>query len=224
MATGYAMGVFIVFEGIEGCGKTTQIKLLGSYLEQKKIPCLLTREPGGTPVGEEIRKIFLHSRHKEIIPLAELLLVTAARAQHISQVIQPALEEGRVVVCDRFADATVAYQGYAGGIALDMIHKSHELFCSSLRPDLTLLLDCTVDAGLARSRDRNRATGIEVAEGRFEDKALAFHEKVRQGYLAVARQDPGRFRIIHAEQSVDIVHGEVCRVVAETLKGKGYAV
>ena len=218
------MGLFVVFEGIEGCGKTTQIKLLSGYFEKRNLPCLLTREPGGTPVSEEIRKIFLHSENKEITPLTELLLVTAARVQHINQVIQPALDAGTIVVCDRFFDATAAYQGYAGGISLDMIYRSHELFCSGLRPDLTLLLDCPVEAGLARSRSRNRDAGREKEDGRFEDKALAFHEKVRRGYLEIAKKEPPRFKIMHAEQPADSLHEEICAAMTEKLREHGYAV
>ncbi|MEI6126007.1 MAG: dTMP kinase [Pseudomonadota bacterium] len=217
------MGLFIVFEGIEGCGKTTQIKLLSGYFEKRNLPCLLTREPGGTPVSEEIRKIFLHSEHNEITPLTELLLVTAARVQHIQQVIQPALDAGTIVVCDRFFDATVAYQGYAGRISLDLIYRSHELFCTALYPDLTLLLDCPVEIGLARSRSRNRAAGREKEEGRFEDKALPFHEKVRQGYLELAKKESRRFSIMHAEQPAEALHTAICEVMTQKLREHGYA-
>jgi dTMP kinase len=219
------MSLFVVFEGIEGCGKTTQIKRLGSYLGSRKLPYTVTREPGGTPVGEEIRKIFLHSDNKDnITPLTELLLVTASRVQHIHQIIKPALNEKKIVLCDRFSDATVAYQGYAGGVPLSVIYRCHELFLDSIKPDLTILLDCPVDVGLGRSRSRNRAEGKQREEGRFEEKALKFHEKVRQGYLDIAGKEPGRFRIIDSEQSVESIHEEVCLVIIEKLREKGYAV
>ena len=218
------MGLFVVFEGIEGCGKSTQIQLLGSWLERKNIDCIITREPGGTATGEAIRKIFLHSDNRELTPLAELLLVTAARVQHVCQVIRPALDKNRVVVCDRFFDATVAYQGYAGGVTLDLIEKTHALFLDSITPDLTILLDCRVPVGLERSRSRNRAEGKETAEGRFEDKTVAFHEKVRRGYLERAARETERFRTLDAGQPVEAVHREVCGIVVETLRGRGYAV
>jgi dTMP kinase len=218
------MGLFLVFEGIEGCGKTTQVALLGTYLESRRLACVATREPGGTSVGEEIRKIFLHSNNREITPLTELLLVTASRIQHVHQVIQPALAADRIVLCDRFFDATVAYQGYAGGLELDLIYRTHELFLASLTPDLTLLLDCPVEVGLGRSRSRNAAAGRQHEDGRFEAKDLEFHGRVRQGYLAIAGREPGRFRIIDARQSVAQMHQDVCAAVAEKLQERGYAV
>ena len=219
------MGLFVVFEGIEGCGKTTQIKRLGSYLESRKLSYTVTREPGGTPVGEEIRKIFLHSDNKDnITPLTELLLVTASRVQHIHQVIKPALSEKKIVVCDRFFDATVAYQGYAGGVPLPAIYRCHEIFLDSINPDLTVLLDCPVEVGLGRSRSRNVAEGKQREEGRFEEKALDFHAKVRQGYLDIAGREPDRFRVIDSDQSVENIYAEVLLVVTEKLREKGYAV
>lgn len=218
------MGLFITFEGIEGCGKTTQIKLLARYLEALRLACVLTREPGGTPVGEAIRGIFLNSGNTELTPLTELLLVTAARAQHLHALILPALAAGKIVVCDRFFDATAAYQGYAGGLDLARIDQAHELFCAGIRPDLTLLLDCPVERGLARSRDRNKAEGIELAEGRFEDKDLAFHGKVRQGYLELARREPGRFRTIDAAASIADMQEQIAACVGAQLREQGHAV
>jgi dTMP kinase len=218
------MGLFIVFEGIEGCGKTTQIKLLCSFFEEKNLSYSVTREPGGTPIGEEIRKIFLHSDHKEIDPLTELLLITASRVQHVHQVIRPALAENRIVVCDRFFDATVAYQGYAGGLPLQLIYNCHELFLQSIAPDLTILLDCAVEVGLDRSRTRNRKEGKEKVEGRFEEKVFGFHEKIKQGYIELAGKEPDRFKIINSERSVESIYGDICSVISEKLKEKGYAV
>jgi len=218
------MGLFIVCEGIEGCGKSTQVKLLDSFFAKRNLEYVVTREPGGTPVGEKIRGIFVHSDNKEILPLTELLLITAARVQHFSRVIEPALNGNKIVLCDRFFDATVAYQGYAGGVPLPLIHKSHELFLNAVHPDLTILFDCPVAVGLQRSRSRNTAEGIERAEGRFEDKTLLFHEKVRKGYLRLAEQEPARFAVIDALQSVEAVHAQVCRNVIAALKEHGYAV
>ncbi len=216
------MGLFIVFEGIEGCGKTTQIALLESYLAEKKLPVIRTREPGGTPVSEEIRKIFLHSSNKEILPLTELLLVVAARVQHVQQVIKPGLDRGAVVLCDRFFDATAAYQGYAGGVSLPVIDQCHDLFLEALAPDITLLFDCPAETGLRRSRSRNREEGIEETEGRFEDKDLAFHTKVRNGYLERARREPERFSVIDAQSSIEETREEILRIVKPVLQERGY--
>jgi dTMP kinase len=218
------MGLFISFEGIEGCGKTTQIQLLAKFLESRGLACILTREPGGTAVGEAIREIFLRSSNTALIPLTELLLVTAARVQHIHEVIIPGLAAGKIVLCDRFFDATAVYQGYAGGAPLELIQRSHELFCGALTPDLTLLLDCPLDVGISRSRARNRAAGLELAEGRFEDKDMAFHGKVRQGYLACADGDPGRFHIIYAGETIQAIHENIAGCVTAKLREKGYAV
>ncbi|MCP4715529.1 MAG: dTMP kinase [Deltaproteobacteria bacterium] len=216
--------MFITFEGIEGCGKTTQMKLLREFFAEVDVPCLLTREPGGTAVGEEIRKIFLHSDNTELLASTELLLVTAARVQHINMVIRPALAQGKVVVCDRFFDATAAYQGSAGGVEPAMIEKAHAIFCDSFLPDLTILFDCPVEIGLGRSRSRNRDEGIEKMEGRFEDKDICFHEKVRAGYLERADREPGRFVLVDTRQSVEAVHQQVVQVVREGLGKVGYVV
>jgi dTMP kinase len=216
-------GLFITFEGIEGCGKTTQIGLLADFLAKSGRGVLLTREPGGTAIGESIRGIFLNSGNRELTPAAELLLVTAARVQHIEQVIMPALAAGTIVLCDRFCDATLAYQGYAGGVDLARIRQSHELYCRGLRPDLTLLLDCPVELGLSRSRARNSAAGIQQAEGRFEDKEIAFHDRVRQGYLALARQEPRRFHIVDGAAAIQQMQDEIRARVEELVRERGHA-
>ena len=216
------MGLFISFEGIEGCGKTTQIELLGKFLESRGLACILTREPGGTAVGEAIREIFLHSSNTSLIPLTEILLVTAARVQHIHEIIIPGLAAGRIVLCDRFFDATAAYQGYAAGASLSLIERSHELFCGNLEPDLTLLLDCPLELGIARSRARNKAAGQELAEGRFEDKDMDFHARVRRGYFARADQAPARFHIIHAGETIQSIHDNIVGCVTAKLREKGY--
>ena len=218
------MGLFIVFEGIEGCGKTTQISRAGDFLKQQNLPFIITREPGGTPIGDEIRKILLSSKNTDIIPLTELLLYTASKVQHLQQIINPALNSGTMVLCDRFFDATVAYQGYGEGILLPLIEKVHSMFLPDLAPDLTILLDCSAELGLNRSRRRIRLEGKEQAEGRFEDKELTFHERVREGYLQLARREPERFRIVDAGLSVDKVHEKICSCITEKLREKGYAV
>ena len=157
--------MFITFEGIEGCGKTTQIRLLSEYLKERGLDCITTREPGGTDIGEAIRGIFLHCDHDDIQPITELLLVTAARAQHVAQVIKPQLQAGKIVLCDRYFDATVAYQGAASGLDIESIMQSHKIFIDSLMPDLTILIDCAVEIGLKRSRERNLDTGRQKSWG-----------------------------------------------------------
>ena len=165
----------------------------------------------------------MRSSNTALIPLTELLLVTAARVQHIHEVINPGLAAGKIVLCDRFFDATAAYQGYAAGASLELIERSHELFCDNLAPDLTLLLDCPLELGIARSRARNKAAGQELAEGRFEDKDMAFHARVRQGYFARADQDPDRFHIINAGETIESIHEKIAGCVTAKLREKGYA-
>lgn len=218
------MGLFVVFEGIEGCGKTTQIHLLHKYLEGCRIPVISTREPGGTLLGEEIRRIFLNCKHHAMLPMAELALVTAARIQHIHEVIQPALDAGRIVLCDRFIGATIAYQGFAGGIPRKVIENCHNLFCNGLSPDITVLLDCPADIGLERSRKRITAEGKAKTEGRFEDKNISFHERVRQGYLTLAEENPERFIVLDARQTVEAVHRKMIDKLLPQIRKYGYAV
>jgi dTMP kinase len=218
------MGLFIVFEGIEGCGKTTQISLAGDFLKKNHIPYFITREPGGTPIGDEIRKILLDARYQEIVPLAELLLYTASKVQHLQQVIQPALDKGTLVLCDRFFDATVVYQGFAEGIDMSLIQHVHSQFLQGFSPDLTILLDCPVELGIGRSRHRIKSEGKEQAEGRFEEKERAFHERVRQGYLHLARTEPQRFHIVDARQAVEAVQHNICSRLTDKLRENGYAI
>jgi dTMP kinase len=190
-------GRFITFEGIEGSGKSSQISLLADHLRANHRAVTLTREPGGTPIGDQVRKILLDSGNKALDPSAELLLYAASRAQHLKEVIRPALESGAIVLCDRFSDATLAYQGYGRGLDLDMIHALDRLVTAGMRPDLTVVLDVEAAVGLARARGRNSQQGLE-AEARFENEALAFHERVRQGYLTLAREAPDRMKIVDA--------------------------
>ncbi len=218
------MGLFVSFEGIEGSGKSTQIKLLSDYLATRQIPFTVTREPGGTPVGEKIRNIFLQKSSTEITPFAELLLVNSARIQHCVEVIKPSLEQGKVIVCDRFFDATVAYQGYASGVDLEIIFKTHNIFLDNIIPDITFLMDCPVEIGLNRSRKRNIDTGIDEQEGRFENKVLSFHERVRAGYLSIARKEPGRIMVIDANRLENEIHANICLKISKKLKEKGFVI
>lgn len=202
---------FVTLEGGEGSGKSVQTLRLAGRLEARGLDVVATREPGGTPVGESVRGIVLHPPGgARVDPLAELLLFEAARAQLVATVIRPALERGAVVLCDRFADSSLAYQGYGRGIDLDLVERLNAIATGNLRPDLTLLLDVPVDVGLARRRQEG---GLNSLDG--ED--VAFHERVRQGYLALARREPARWRVIDATRSVDEVAEAVWSAVREWL-------
>ncbi|MEK6697615.1 MAG: dTMP kinase [Nitrospirota bacterium] len=210
-------GVFVTFEGIEGSGKSTQIGLLADYLTASGRPVTLTREPGGTPIGDQVRKILLDPASKGLDPVAELLLYAASRAQHLREVILPALEKGRVVLCDRFSDATLAYQGHGRGLDIDMIRALDRIVTGGRRPDLTILLDIGAAAGLARARGRNSSRELEH-EGRFENEETAFHHRVREGYLALAKEQPERFRVVDASRSPDEVGREIREIVDDMLR------
>ena len=201
------MGFFITFEGIEGCGKTTQINHLTAYLKEKSLPFLLTREPGGTAIGDRIRQILLSSENSRMEPVTEFFLYVAARAQHISQVVLPALTDGKTVLCDRFTDATVAYQGNGRGLNPAWIEEIHDRFLNGLKPDLTFLLDLPVEEGLRRAW--KRMENQTVKEDRFEKEALAFHRRVREGYLLLARKEPNRIIVLDGLKDESSLHREI---------------
>ncbi len=205
--------MFITFEGIEGSGKTTQIELLIPVLEAKGYECISTREPGATRIGEKIRAILLDSSHTNMLPITELLLYEADRAQHLREVIEPALAANRVVVSDRFFDATTVYQGYARGFDLKLIEQMHDMVVGKMKPDLTLILDLPVDVGLKRAWQRISNQSNSVREDRFEKEDLVFHEKVRQGYLTLARLEPERIRVIDASRDPATAHKEIVEIV-----------
>ncbi|MGD2127236.1 MAG: dTMP kinase [Desulfobacteraceae bacterium] len=209
--------MFITFEGIEGCGKTTQIKRLVRRLKRYGIPVVNTLEPGGTQIGKHIRGILLDSLNKNLTPLAELTLYAADRAQHVAEVIKPALDQGNWVICDRFFDATVVYQGSARGQDMQLIQLLNEKVTRGIRPDMTFLLDCPVEVGLERALERNE-TGLDKGQDRFENEKMAFHEKVRQAYLALARKEGKRFIIIEAIADKDEVEEEIFRHIKPHLK------
>lgn len=200
---------FISLEGGEGAGKTTQIVHLAAYLADRGLKTILTREPGGTAIGKRIRAVLLDPHHSGMAPETELLLYMADRAEHVQAVIRPALAAGTTVLCDRFFDATLVYQGAARGLTAEWIARLHDLVFAGLKPDLTLLLDLPPEAGLARAR-RQLERGVRSSrESRFEEEALAFHQRVRTGYLALAHQEPGRFRVINAGQDEDRVRQDI---------------
>jgi dTMP kinase len=202
------VGFFITFEGVEGCGKTTQIKLLAELLAARGISTVLTREPGGCPIADKIRAILLDAENKALSPLAELMLYAAARAQHVTEVISPALESGKIVLCDRFCDATVAYQSFGRGIDRSVIDSLNSHACQGVTPDLTVLVDCDPVIGLERARLRIEATS-GPREERFELEALAFHHRVRAGYLHLAAQEPHRFMIINGAETIEEIFAAI---------------
>lgn len=208
-------GVFITFEGIEGSGKSTQIVQLANHLSAHGRSVTLTREPGGTAIGDQVRKVLLDPANTALDPKAELLLYAAARAQHLAELIRPALKAGKIVLCDRFSDATLAYQGYGRGLELELIRSLDRIVTDGLRPDLTILLDIDAATGLARARGRNSRGGLE-GEARFENERLSFHERVRQGYLELAKHDPARFRVVDASPSPEIIQNRL-RQIADGL-------
>src|SRR4030067_220646 len=207
---------FITFEGVEGSGKTTQIQRLKKYLTQKGIPCTVTREPGGCPIGEKVRKILLNPDHREMVPMSELLLYEAARAQHVNDMLQPFLKKGGVILCDRFNDATLAYQGYGRRIDLRWIERLNHLSSQGIRPDVTFLLDCPSDVGLKRALQRNRERKQEREE-RFEKEEIQFHRRVRKGYLAIAKKEPRRVKVIDTRQGEDKVFNKIRKTVDNLL-------
>ena len=187
--------MFITFEGIEGCGKSMQAKRLVNRLRELAVPLVFTLEPGGTTVGQKIRLILLDSRNQHLSPLTELLLYAADRAQHVEEIIKPALEQEKWVLCDRFFDATTVYQGYARGLDMKLIVTLNEKASPGIRPDITFLIDCAVEVGLKRALKRNK---IQFQEGqdRFEREKKDFHEAVREGYLTMAMEDRERFVVV----------------------------
>jgi dTMP kinase len=203
-----AQGTFITLEGPEGAGKTTQLKLLSKWLEEQNIEHVITRDPGGTALGKPIRRILLNS-DTPVHPVTELLLYEADRAQNVSEIILPNLNEGKVVFCDRYIDSTIAYQGYGRDIDRKLIDLLNEIATQGLRPQCTILFDIESSAGLARLHPSGH--------DRLEREAIEFHQKVRNGYLELAKQDPKRWRIIDAAGPMSVVQEELRRIVGEAL-------
>lgn len=209
------MNKFITFEGVEGSGKSTQVKLLGEYLIGEKITLLLTQEPSGTPIGRKIGDILFNRGHQAMCPETELFLFCAARAQHVREVILPALKDGKYVLCDRFSDATFAYQAEGRGLDPGFIKTINDYCAENLKPDLTLLFDLPVETGLQRAGRRDAELKDPSSADRFEKEKLDFHNRVRQGYLNLCSADPGRFRVIDAARPMDVIAEDVRRHVME---------
>lgn len=205
-------GVLITFEGTEGSGKSTQIKCLSRYLMDKGLPILTTLEPGGTPLGIKLRETLLTSKADEIAPLPELFLYLAERAQHVKDVIIPALSEGKIVISDRFLDATVAYQGYGRNLDLTLIEKLNGLASQGIKPDLTILLDMEISSGIERAKGGGKGDRLEE-EGDF------FHNQVRKGYLNIAALEPERVKIVDASDSMDSIAVTIRKHIDELLVG-----
>lgn len=205
--------MFITFEGIEGSGKTTQITRLRDHLQAQGQEVLLTLEPGGSRIGRELRRMLLHMESKDITGPAELFLYLADRAQHVAQVVRPALAAGTIVISDRFADSTVAYQGYGRGLDPRELHHFNAVAVDGLWPDLTILLDLDPELGLKRALTRNLRDGKIVDEGRFEAESLDFHSRVREGYLTLAALHRDRIHIVDASRPADEIFADVRALV-----------
>ncbi|MDD2897160.1 MAG: dTMP kinase [Desulfuromonadaceae bacterium] len=202
------MGLFITLEGVEGSGKSTQIRNLAEFLTARGIQTTLTREPGGCPIADKIRTILLDAENKTLSPLSELMLYAAARAQHVTEVIAPSLEAGNVVLCDRFCDATLAYQSFGRGIDRGVIENLNRLACQGVSPDLTVLIDCDASVGLERARRRINATA-GPREERFELEELSFHQRVRAGYLQLATEQPDRILVIDGAATIKDIFASI---------------
>ena len=209
-ASANSPGRFITLEGGEGAGKSTQIQVVKDYLEARGIDVIVTREPGGTPVGQEIRNLLVSGDKDKWSPLSETLLILADRAAHLERVIRPALADGKYVVCDRFFDSTRAYQGIAGGLGLEVIHNLQQPVLGTTLPDVTLLLDIDPEKGLSRAQERG-------GDLRFESKTLAYHQTLRQAFLDFAKQEPERMVVIDADRDIEAVSTDIITVLGERL-------
>jgi len=207
---------FVTFEGVEGSGKTTQVRLVAEHYSGRGVSVLTTREPGGTELGNELRALLLQARKEALSPMAELLLMEAARAQHFTHVLSPAMDKYQLVLCDRFTDATLAYQSGGRGLDRDFIALLNEKSADRLHPDLTILLDLSPQEALRRAlgrihRQKNRSA--DGVEDRFEQEALSFHERVREAYMDLAKKEPGRFVVVDGTRPIGEVKEAICKRV-----------
>jgi dTMP kinase len=214
-------GKFITFEGLDGTGKSTQMRKLAAALRAAGQKVIETREPGGTATGEKIRRVLLDSGTAGLAPLSEMALMFASRAQHIAEVIEPGLVSGAIVLCDRFTDSTEAYQGSGRRLGGEAVRQLHRILCGNLQPDLTLLLDSNPLASVSRARRRNRQASKNAGrhdENRFESETRAFFTRVREGYLAIAKREPGRVVTVDARGTPGQTHQKIWEVVQRKLK------
>ncbi len=195
-------GMFITFEGADGCGKTTQMKLLAEYLEEKRVSVVITREPGGKGLGEKVREILLNY-DGPVSDRCESFLFLADRAQNIDTIVNPAVEEGKIVLCDRHIDSTVAYQGYGRGLDIERIKMLNNIATNWRKPDLTLVFDIDVETSMKR---------VGAEKDRMESAGIEFHNRVREGYLEIAKQEPQRIKVIDASKSIEEIHREVIKI------------
>ena len=205
-------GLFITFEGTDGVGKTTQVRRLSADLRKASYDVCLTREPGGPPISEQIRNMLLSPDHSEMAAITELLLYAASRAQHVSEVIKPALEAGKIVISSRFADAMVVYQGYGRGLDLETIHHLNRMATDGVTPDVTFVLDLPVEIGLQRVQKRR--SGLD----RLEREEIEFHRRLRAGYQTLAQQEPQRLKIINAQVSPGQVYAQIQEIIRPLLQ------
>ncbi|MGA7859336.1 MAG: dTMP kinase [Terracidiphilus sp.] len=217
-------GLFITLEGLDGSGKTTQIKRLAAWMEKRSLHPLVTRQPGGTATGDRIRALLLDSGSTAVAPMTEMALMFADRAQAIAEVIQPALADGSIVLCDRFTDSTEAYQGGGRELGSEAVLALHRLICGDLQPDLTLLLLPSLETSLDRARHRNQRTAAQTGqdEGRFEQEQEAFYRRVWLKYREIAAREPQRVVLIEGNLSLDEVHEQIVEAVAERLVTAGH--
>jgi dTMP kinase len=215
-------GKFITFEGLDGTGKSTQMRKLAAVLRAAGHKVIETREPGGTATGEQIRRVLLHSGTTGLAPLAEMALMFASRAQHIAEVIEPALAAGSIVLCDRFTDSTEAYQGSGRKLGSQAVRELHRVLCGNLQPDLTILLDSDGVASVSRARRRNSRVSKNAGRGhdenRFEQEKKTFFVRVYDGYMAIAKREQGRVVVIDARGTPGQTHGKILEVVKRKLK------
>jgi dTMP kinase len=209
--------VFITFEGPEGSGKSTQMRLLAERLRASGKEVFETAEPGGTPIGMQIRRVLLDAQNQEMRPITELLLMFACRAQNVDQWILPALSEGKIVLSDRFTDSTLVYQGIARGLGAELVYEVDRIACRGLAPDLTLIIDIDTEAGLKRAHARNRKT--QDQETRIDEQSVSFHQQVRRAYQQLAADEPQRVRLIDGSREMHAVAEEVWQTVQSKLNG-----
>jgi dTMP kinase len=213
-------GKFITIEGLDGCGKSTQLERLAHVLRNQGLDVVVTREPGGTETGEKIRGLLLASGTADLALMAELALMFASRAQHLNEVILPALSQGKIVLCDRFTDSTEAYQGGGRKLGSEPVLALHRILCAGIQPELTILMDSDLNASIdrARRRNANRGNTAQTDENRFEQESRAFFGRVRGAYLAIAQREPERVVVVDARRSADETHSKIVSLVQARLK------